>query len=194
MTFEISATKAKFLGYQDLHEPKYNNYEAVEQNIEMYEQRIESVCTHDLYLYPSTKLEESYTGTSPAIYTSLVAFAFASVFALFVLYDYVVTRRQNKTIATALSSQAIVRSLFPDHVGKQLINEAHEKQKRRSDAKEFDGSHRTGMNTSDEPQHKRTNATLYPTATVMFADLVGFTAWSSMREPSQVSSCLCIAD
>jgi class 3 adenylate cyclase len=29
-------------------------------------------------------------------------------------------------------------------------------------------------------------ADLYPSATVMFADIVGFTAWSSVREPSQV--------
>ena len=33
-------------------------------------------------------------------------------------------------------------------------------------------------------------ADLFPEATVMFADIVGFTAWSSVREPTQVFSLL----
>ena len=177
MTFEMSSTKAKFLGYEDLHETKYDKYERVERNIEMYDERMQGVCTHDLYLYPSTKLEQSYQGASPAIFTSLVAFSFAAVFALFVLYDYVVTQRQNKTIASALSSQAIVRSLFPDHVGKQLIHEAHEQQVKKNGAKEFDASQKHIM-PGDYMESRKTNATLYPAATVMFADLAGFTGKS----------------
>lgn len=174
MTFEMSSTKAKFLGYEDLHEPKYNKYEFAVPNIEMYQERVQGVvCTHDLYLYPSTKLQESYTGPSPAIFTTLVAFAFAGVFGLFLLYDYVVTKRQNMTIATALSSQAIVRSLFPDHVGKQLINEAHEKTVKKAGTKEFDASARHGISSGSITfDSRKTNATLYPAATVLFCDLV----------------------
>jgi class 3 adenylate cyclase len=33
-------------------------------------------------------------------------------------------------------------------------------------------------------------ADLYPEATVMFADISGFTAWSSVREPTQVFTLL----
>ena len=33
-------------------------------------------------------------------------------------------------------------------------------------------------------------ADLFPEATVMFADIAGFTAWSSVREPSQVFTLL----
>jgi class 3 adenylate cyclase len=33
-------------------------------------------------------------------------------------------------------------------------------------------------------------ADLFPHATVMFADIVGFTAWASVREPSQVFTLL----
>ena len=33
-------------------------------------------------------------------------------------------------------------------------------------------------------------ADLFPNVTVLFADIVGFTAWSSVREPSQVFTLL----
>jgi hypothetical protein len=164
MTFEMSSSKAKFLGYADVHEEKYSRYEQIEYNIEMYANRIEGVCTHDLYLYPSTKLEQSYSSTNPVVFTALVACSFAAVFALFILYDFVVTRRQNKTVAAALSSQAIVRSLFPDQVGKQIIEEAANAQLHN---KEF-GTDRRNSNNSGSllTNNGKTNATLYPNATV----------------------------
>lgn len=190
LTFEMSSNKARFLGYEDLHEAKYDLYEHVEYNIEMYEERLEGVCTHDLYLYPSTPLEDSYKAAQPILYTAMVALSFFAVFALFVVYDLVVTRRQNKTIMTALSSQAIVRSLFPDQIGKQMITEAQERADARKDKgnrKEFDSQH---LSNGQNVASRKTNAKLYPDATVMFADLVGFTAWSSMREPCHVFALL----
>ena len=125
MSFDLSSTKADFLGYEDLHEHEFDEYVHIEENIEMYPERIQGVCTHDLYLYPSSKLRDSYETNGPVIFTSLVAFSFLTVIGLFVLYDWTVTRRQNKTIVTALKTQAIVTSLFPEEMGKRMINEAH---------------------------------------------------------------------
>ncbi|CAB9524999.1 Receptor-type guanylate cyclase gcy [Seminavis robusta] len=192
MSFDMSSSKAYFLGYEDLHEPEFNDYARIEENIEMYQKRVEGVCTHDLYLYPSSKLRDSYTTSRPALYTTLVALAFAVVMALFVLYDWTVTRRQNKTINTALTTQAIVTSLFPAEVGKQMINEAHQgkeeehAQKQNNEKSVPNGPLAAGQTEMGAINNQTALARLYPEATVMFADLVGFTAWSSLRSPEQV--------
>ena len=47
--------------------------------------------------------------------------------------------------------------------------------------KSSEGSTNSTQDNSEVPI-----ADLFPDTTVMFADIVGFTAWSSMREPSQV--------
>jgi len=179
MSFELSSTKAYFLGYEDMHEPEFDDFEKSEMNIEMYPKQIEGLCTHDLYLYPSAKFRSNYDSNRPLIYTSLVAMAFLIVIGLFIYYDHAITTRQNRTIRAALKTQAIVTSLFPEEVGKQMIN----------DAQREDKNNKPGTFTkADLDQSKRDNdlnktalAKLYPEATVMFADLVGFTAWSSMR-------------
>ena len=184
MSFELSSTKARFMGYSDLHEPAFNEYEHVEKNIEMYPERIEGVCTHDLYLYPSSKLRNTYHTDQPIIYTGLVAFSFMVVIALFFLYDWTITRRQNKTIITALKSQAIVTSLFPEELGKRMIHEATGQADAGNQKKDLFKNKALGFDNDDARGDAL--AKLYSSATVMFADLVGFTAWSSMRDPPAV--------
>ena len=89
--------------------------------------------------------------------------------ALFFLYDLNIARRQNKTIATALKTQAIVTSLFPEELGKRMIKEAH-------------GQTETGNFNKDlfnktldsEKDDKRGDALakLYPEATVMVSQRI----------------------
>jgi Adenylate and Guanylate cyclase catalytic domain len=193
MSFELSSTKARFLGYEDLHEPEFSSYERLEANLEMYTERIEGVCTHDLYIYPSSKLRKTYTTTHPIVYTTLVAAAFVVVIGLFIAYDWTITRRQNKTIVTALTTQAIVTSLFPEEVGKRMIHEAHNggqnavaNREKTNTTFVKNGPAISGQSDVGIYNHPPTLAELYPETTVMFADLVGFTAWSSLRAPEQV--------
>ena len=171
MSFELSSSKAHFMGYSDLHEPEFNEYEHVEKNIEMYPDRIEGVCTHDLYLYPSSKLRATYHTDQPIIYTALVAFSFMVVIALFFLYDWTITRRQNKTLVTALKSQAIVTSLFPEELGKRMINEATGQTDSGNQKKELFKNKALGSDNDSE--RGAALAKLYPEATVMVSLLFG---------------------
>jgi class 3 adenylate cyclase len=41
----------------------------------------------------------------------------------------------------------------------------------------------SGDTSANDSLHDRPIADLFPEATVMFADIAGFTAWSSIREP-----------
>jgi hypothetical protein len=129
MSFELSGGKAKFLGYEDLHELEFDEYERYEPNIEMYEETLkealkEGLCVHDLRMYPSSKLRETFSTNTPAIYTGVVVMAFFVTAVLLVVYDMMVKRRQTKTIKAAARTQAIVTSLFPKEIGKILIQEA----------------------------------------------------------------------
>mmetsp|Transcript_19262 Transcript_19262/g.45447 ORF Transcript_19262/g.45447 Transcript_19262/m.45447 type:complete len:736 (+) Transcript_19262:1260-3467(+) len=116
--------------------------------------------------------------------------------AVFVGYDYLVQRRQKNTLAKATQMGGIVASLFPANVRDRLIeeNEAQKQGKAKSFAM---GPHQKEQlrsflgSESDKKQvkpafHLKPIADLFPSCTVMFADIANFTAWSSVREPSQV--------
>ena len=125
-------------------------------------------------------------------------FAIAAVFAfavlVFVLYDMMVERRQKKILDTAKKSTAIVSSIFPKKVRDQLLGapvQGNATKLRRLAG----GATPMGQSTKkleDASQHSCSDdlgspiADLFPDCTVMFADVEGFTAWSSVREPSQV--------
>jgi class 3 adenylate cyclase len=194
MSFELSSGKAYFLGYEDVHEAEMASYVRTETNIEMYEEILDGLCAHDLSLYPTNKLRATYDTWDAAVYTAIVAGAFSLTAFLLTVYDYMVTRRQDKTMQTALHSRAIVTSLFPESIARQLVNEAHETKKDKNMQKPY--LNRTGfenvlsdrgeVNTLEVMKASKPLADLFPEATVMFGDLVGFTSWSSMREPHQV--------
>lgn len=50
------------------------------------------------------------------IYAVLVAFTFVVVAIVFVIYDILVQKRNEKIVVTAARSNAIVSSMFPDAI------------------------------------------------------------------------------
>jgi hypothetical protein len=202
ISFELSGGKAEFLGYEDFHEPEFDEYESYEPNIEMYKEAVDDLYVHDLHIYPSSKFRESFNTTTPYIYASVVALAFLVTAILMVVYDMMVNRRQSRTIKVAVRTQAIVTSLFPKEIGKKLVKEALEASSDHSKENAWKKKHhdgKTGLRSmfaeNGELAYDHNNrilsstkplADLFPVATIMFGNIVGFTAWSSMREPSQV--------
>lgn len=83
----------------------------------------------------------------------------------------------------AMASGAIVSSLFPEKVRKQLYEENQEKAKQVANSKGFMSNGGAG---SDDVKSSKPIADLFENTTIMFADLVGFTAWSSKRTPVEV--------
>ena len=146
-------------------------------------------------VYPTRTLEESFSSKEPVIYGCIVLAVFLVTALAFFAFDWMVQKRQKALVKTAARQNALVSSLFPKKVQKKLLAdmEALEQEKR---------SHlgRAGLRKylSDGPTMEPTSpaaaaqnptkpiADLFPDTTVMFADIAGFTAWSSTREPSQV--------
>jgi hypothetical protein len=167
--------------------------------------------------------------------TSLVAAIFFILTVVFLVYDWLVERRQFVVVNIATKSTAIVENLFPAQVRDRMLQNIEEKKK-------AGGNNGGGANdpmgmltgdsgapygdtpggntmsttggmgntaaTSNTPNHVSvkqflTNsgdtsndfssqpiADLFTNTTVLFADIAGFTAWSSQREPPQVFTLL----
>lgn len=116
---------------------------------------------------------------------------------LYSLIHLPVERRQAKVMETAVHTNAIVTSLFPSNVRERLFNtEQSAEQKRKFEhnktrLKTFLSDGKIDSLESAEAAAKQSPiADLFPHCTVLFSDISGFTAWSSVREPSQVFTLL----
>jgi class 3 adenylate cyclase len=219
-TYNIVGAKAFLMGKGDLHDTHYDYLGqkiTFEELIRPEDRRIERVteatlsseyCPYILNVYPSADLENNYVTGNATIYTVVIVVIFAFTGVLFLLYDFVVERRQRMVMKRALQSRAIVSSLFPaavherlfrnddstgsKHKGggraakgfKEKLNDA-----RKSCFKNFPHDSRSPQ--EHKPAHElRPIADLFSHTTVMFADIVGFTRWSSERDPSEVFTLL----
>ena len=208
-TYLIRGHAAIFLGYGDLHDKKYDSL------IHTYEfaefARYDGVADDDLNgvhceftmdIYPTNELETSYHTNRPALYTTVVVLVFFFTAMVFALYDYMVYRRQTRLLATAKRTNAIVSSLFPKDVQKRIMAEAEEQAARemagkkgvgfgaKSQLKDFLGENEQAARDDESGFKTKPIADLFTECTIMFADIVGFTAWSSTREPAQVFTLL----
>jgi class 3 adenylate cyclase len=157
---------------------------------------------YTMHMYPSTQFRANYSSSRPEVFTAILAAVFIATGIVFLVYVKFVQRRQNKVMATALRTNAIVSSLFPTAVRDRMMKEAEEQAER--DARNKTSSvvaakHRLKNFLEDEPEEfgkeadpfsTKPIADLFPETTIMMADMVGFTAWSSVREPCQVFTLL----
>ena len=117
---------------------------------------------------------------------------------MFVAYDRMVEKRQRMVLDTAKRSTALVSSIFPRTVRDQLMETTQAAPPVQGNATKLRSlmtsrrSNRDGPADESERSMERSVrdggpiADLFPECTVMFADVEGFTAWSSTREPSHV--------
>jgi hypothetical protein len=166
-------------------------------------------CEYTIAVYPSQAYNEAYETNTPLTFMMIILLVFLFTSAVFLLYDRFVTKRQDKVQKVAAHSTAIVTSLFPAQVRDKLFqqnDDTHKKSKggfsnkvghassaimnMDPDVGSGSGDPRDGQNVAGDEIDLVDNsppiADLFPSATVLFMDIAGFTAWSSAREPSQV--------
>uniref|UniRef100_A0A7S3DMI4 Guanylate cyclase domain-containing protein n=1 Tax=Entomoneis paludosa TaxID=265537 RepID=A0A7S3DMI4_9STRA len=200
-----------FRGEGDLHEPKYN-YLKTSSEFMGYQgdlagiSGLEDHCQYTIDVYPTSEMEDSNTTNRPIIYTVVVLAIFFFASTVFFLYDIFVMKRQRVVQDTALRAMSIVTSLFPGNVADQLARDKLEQDKKAKETEKLARRRKQAMasnffgdpdDTNDPYAEEEEDdedilieskpiADLFPSATVLFADIAGFTAWSSIREPSQV--------
>eukprot|EP00977_Amphora_coffeiformis_P009861 scaffold2267_cov162-Amphora_coffeaeformis.AAC.5 len=201
---------ALYLGPGDQHDVRYARSEEVvpffipQQTVAGWDTQ---ECKYDFVLYASEDFEQSYRSDLPIIITAVVGGAFAFLMAAFFVYDIFVQKRNSKVVAVAAKTNEIVASLFPEAVRGRLFEDSNKKNSSKKNKtalgakdnddtmiKKFltgDGELDDEVDEAEDFMYKsRPIADLYPETTIMFADIAGFTAWSSTRDPAQVFTLL----
>jgi hypothetical protein len=159
-------------------------------------------CPYTLHVYPSDEMRAAFISHHPIIFTMIGVLIFAFTSLVFYLYDVKVQRRQDTVMRTAVRSTAIVSNLFPSAVRDRLYveqasptgrNDSFRPETAKGRLQSYLRDNRTNAETLpffNESEAGLLSGTpiaeLYPDTTVLFADIVGFTAWSSTRTPTQV--------
>ena len=195
-TFQINGPSVKFIGRGDHHDTKYDRFmipssiydlDAFSSSKSYYSgtEVDTEYCPQTIRMYPSVDFENRYVTSQPLILMAAAVGIFLFTAVVFIAYDVVVECRQKKVMNTATRTSAIVSSLFPSNVRDRLFQqneEQKEQQKEKQVFAEYFGDGSNGpVNLSSAPI-----ADLFPETTVFFADLAGFTKWSSTRTPTEV--------
>ena len=160
----------------------------------------ETGCPVTIEVYPTKQYRDSFHNKWSNIVPPLVcAMMFLINLALFLSHDRLVRRRQRMVEKAAHDANAIVNSLFPA-VFRDRLMRSQSQQQEITATKEIEINPHNFMRkirgrkvqvaravpTTKEDEEDAPIAELFTNTTIMFADIAGFTAWSSEREPAQV--------
>jgi hypothetical protein len=129
LTYQVNGPSVQFLGYGDLHDPTFDHLQLIgafdSGEHSSYSQH-EADCDLTIHVYPTKELYDSMKSNNPVFFTSAVVFIFLLTSIVFVLYDCLVQRRQEKVMTSAQQTNAIVSSLFPAQVRDRLMGDGQE--------------------------------------------------------------------
>jgi class 3 adenylate cyclase len=163
---------------------------------------LEAVYT--ISIFPTTTFEDNYLTNRPAVFCAVVALIFFFTSMTFIVYDCLVENRQALVMKKVVETSQIVHSLFPAIVRDRLLTTTDHEHSGNGKTPLKNQSALTGLRETPTVRlkaflngkgDKRDDASsgsqgiiadLFPETTIMIADIAGFTAWSSEREPSQV--------
>jgi len=201
-SFHVGGSITNYIGPGDLYVDEV--YRSFEKVVPFGSSQInERTCTVNLHLFPTLQMEANYETNRPQVYTFVVAGIFLFAAIIFIAYDCLLDLRLRKLSKAANKSATLVASLFPDGVRARLLEEGNGRsggnqsitKTTRVQLRQYlnaDATTRLSMSTTEgiNLSHSKPIADLFPNTTVLFADIAGFTAWSSVREPSQVFTLL----
>jgi len=203
-TYEVNGADVKFLGAGDLHQTKYDNLVATSWLNDLYDFAIreraysghplnKKFCPFHLSIYPSDAMKSNHTTSNPITFPFFVVLVFAFTSVLFILYDWYVERRHRLINSNYMQNKTMVDKLFPAVVQERIKRSMKLAPKTKIGEFLDDSGFEDSVLLSgddDTVNDKNPVAELFPHTTVIFADISGFTAWASVRDPTQVFTLL----
>lgn len=154
--------------------------DGTKRGINLYQEH----CHMEIRVYRVSQFTESFETDGPIWITLAVAATFIFTTFMFLLYDRLVERRQALVLFEAEQTTAIVSSLFPDSVRARLMDNGTADQP--SGQMAPNRRLQSFLVGNEDDMGMEPIADFFPNCTVLFADIAGFTAWSSTRDPAQV--------
>jgi hypothetical protein len=211
-TYKINGPDVVFLGIGDAHDAKYEDMRVESLMSKLGDFVIQETqysglpvnddfCPLTISVYPSAEMEDAHSTSTPWVFALVAVMVFMFTAATFLFYDIWVERRQKLVMKTAVATTALVSSLFPEVVRDRIMpggnDEAlHDETLPKGRLESFLNNGHRSDNVFDSQQLNGSKQTakpiaeLFPETTVFFADIAGFTAWSSVREPAHVFTLL----
>jgi Adenylate and Guanylate cyclase catalytic domain len=194
-TYEITGENAQPIGRGDLHDGRFDNmkrsasFDAVSNIGDGTKHGLplnKELCLISIDVYPSQLFYSQYKTPTPIIMTIAVAMIFVFTACMFVFYNRFVEWRQALVMHKALQTNAIVASMFPANVRDRLMDQTPGPKMTRDGRFDIRWLSKYVDEAADSGVQAPPIADLFPNCTVLFADIAGFTAWSSTRDPEQV--------
>lgn len=199
-TYQINGPNVVFLGAEDFHDSEYDHMKVTRKIYELSEEAMkeslysgisldDKFCPFEISVYPSETTKNQHISKTPIYFAVVTVIIFAVTALTFITYDFWVERRQKVVMETAMTTTKLVSSLFPDVVINQMLPSLDEVSiSGDSQPKKLQSflNHRKSESEAEHARPSKPIAELFPDTTVYFADIAGFTAWSSVREPSHV--------
>jgi class 3 adenylate cyclase len=197
-TYLVSHNSTTYVGAGDLHDRSLSNIELFAAfDDEEFSQRYnvnfnQGGCAYSLHVYPTKQMMDQRLTSLPTMLAVCMSGIMAFTIVMFVIYNWAVESRQKRVLDAAIRTNAIVSAIFPEQVRDRL--EAEALQGTTTKLRGFLQSPEEDLDTDVAKGILRYKtkpiADFFASATIMFADVEGFTAWSSTREPFQVFSFL----
>ena len=190
-TYEVVGENVTLLGAGDLHDNKFD-YLRLDANFSKNLNIADGTksglflaqdeCPMTLSVFPSQTFEDTHTTDTPASVTTAVAMVLVFAVLMFLVYDRLVERRQRIVLTKAVTTSALVSSLFPSNVAIQLLKDGEQAAAAAVTRKNGDNK-RSDLHSflSDDKEveldaglfQSRPICDLYPDSTILFADLAG---------------------
>ena len=125
-SYEMVHGKPSFWGYSDFHDSNYDSmgkdFDIAPFNLAQTDDK--KYCQYNVRIFPSDVFMGEHITNDPAYFSLAVVACFFVTSLVFVVYDFLVSRRQKRVSEQATKSTKIVNAIYPANVRQRLMDEA----------------------------------------------------------------------